>query len=651
MERLSVKIKESVDKATANKARQPRENPDWPMTVYSYRCWPLTDTKSLPQDVFDILWAMRRLKNEWVARWRDVQEKVTARDENKEYVLSKDERAALLQTISLKTLQQDAKRYSAILSSECRAEVLRRYQIALRHVKQKDDEGSKQKLAKSKKRKELQFQSSFDTFKIPNICSALKFPISEIRTNARVNVWNTLDLKEQKGTEFQNDYYHNGNFRIYSVRRPDEYPAEENGFQVTHSLEIVADTLGWPHRDGTERSQDREPRKRHPVTIPLHVAYHRDLPEEGNVCESALIGRYNHTTGWKYYLQFKVEAPPRKITYAPGAAGIEFGIRQTEKGIRLAVITTSAGEVMEIHLPQDWTNARLARLKERQRQRGLGYAVATSFQDLEDLQNKQDKHLERAKDYLMYLGEEVVATWPDRAQKMYRGRTIKGELRGGILKIRAKGLHKLLGLLVRYSGESEVTEFLRAWEAEQREMHLHWFKANEHWQEFWQQAQRRITHFLFTNFGIVAYNRLKLSKMATSGTEAKEKRKNVAKVKGKQVLRTPEEKANDEMQKWRVRAALYQQYKFIEESYVRPEHDAVIFAPGEVQLHCTECGEPIKRGKELTVTCANGHEYDQDKLASYWNLQAIIGETASTPAKRPEIPTELRKVLARAPVA
>lgn len=535
-----------------NLARRERLNPDWPITIYTFDCWPLAP---MPQHLWDTARLMQSLWNELCVEF----EKASAadlKDENGKAQLGKEERKAVYAPLDLKPLRAIAQRYGGQLPSECYYSVVDRFLVTFK-------EWRKSPKVKGAPRRKF----ALEKINIPLIFSEGK---------------PTLWLAENSGHAWAHDT------RKLKRTAPEAY--QQNGrFNV-----------------GIQR-----------VPINLHVALHRRLPETGRIKRVSLVGRRETPFGWSWQLQVQVEHPALPALSTAGrVAGVDFGWRVQEDGLRIGYLSDSDGNRVILRLPFRFGNANAQRRSDWLAGKGVqdDHTIA-DWRALWDWQQRADAWKDLCKQRLASIPIDLREAWPEEARRSY----------GALQKMGVGGLRRLRRLLVEAGIDDIAVLILTEWQSK-AEQYSRWIRgaqlrAIRHRDDHY----RKIADWIAQNYDVLAWEGdLGLKEMAEDETD---------------------NYALENAKTYRHLASLSTLRRFIAEALKK--HGRTL-APVKTAWtnRCLHCDGYLEPTSKLLAMCENGHQTDIDESASTF-LCRQIETPASISTKRVEIPAELGRYLHR----
>lgn len=358
-----------------NLARRERLNPDWPIRIFTYDCWPIGG--ELPQELWNTARLMQSLWNELCIEFQKASA-ADLKDDNGKSLLSKEERKAAYAPLDLKPLRAIAKRYNGQIPSDCYYAVVDRFLVTFKEWR------------KNPKVKGVPCPKfGLDKINIPLVLMAGQ-PTSWLAENSG-HAWvkNTLALKPAPGEAPSDAYFQNGRFNVGINRTP----------------------------------------------INLHVAYHRDLPEVGRIKRVSLVGVREKAFGWSWKLQVQVEHPPLPVLPEAGrVAGLDLGWRVREDGLRIGVLTDQSGNSVELKLPFAFGNANARRRSEWAKAKGMDDHTIADWRDIWEWQRRADEWKDLCKQRLAGIPIELREAWPEEARRSYGALQKMGV--GGLRRLR-----------------------------------------------------------------------------------------------------------------------------------------------------------------------------------------------------------------------
>lgn len=567
-----------------NLARRERLNPDWPIRIYTYDCWVVTEAPpevwgtpiaerlrerrermagKPPQELWDTAKLMQSLWNELCAEFQKASA-ADLKDESGKSLLSKEERKAIYAPLDLKPLRAIAQRYAGQLPSDCYYAVVDRFLVTFKEWR----ESAKVKRKNPKVKGPPRPKFSLDKINIPLVLMAGK-PTNWLAENSG-HAWvrNTLALKPAPGEAPSAAYWQNGRFNVGINRTP----------------------------------------------INLHVALHRDLPEVGRIKRVSLVGVREKAFGWSWKLQVQVEHPPLPVLPEVGrVAGLDLGWRVREGGLRLGVLTDQSGNSTELKLPFAFGNANARRRSEWAKAKGLDDHTIADWRDIWEWQRRADAWKDRCKQQLAGIPAEMREVWPEEARRSY----------GALRKMGVGGLRRLRRLLREAGIEDAAVTALTEWQGT-AERYSRWIRGaqlnavrhrNDHY--------RKKADWIARNFDVIAWESdLGLKEMAEedSGQYAIENAKT-----------------------YRHLASLSTLRLFIAEA-MKKNGRKIEPVKSAWTNRCRFCGEYLEPTSKRLVVCGNGHTNDIDEAAAAFLCNQIEG-IASTGGEKAEIPAQLSRYL------
>jgi hypothetical protein len=584
-----------------NLARRERLNPDWPISIYKWDCWPMgADGKpcAMPDHLWQTAHLMRQLWNDLC----DVFERASAldtRDEDGKPARPKEERAALYfpfgQRKTAET-EKNAKRYATArevwggsvpslheigcsyrgaLPSACYEFVVSRFILT---VKAWQKNPALNGPPKRKRR--------LDKIKIPLVFNEGR-PLawlSEGGEGAPVQARYTEHLKPGPNEEPSLEYLLNGWFDI-----------------------------------GVERER-----------VNLHVAQHRELPSKGRIKAVSLVGVFERAFQWSWSLQVQFEHPPlASLPRAGRVAGLDLGWRALEDGVRAGVIADSDGNAVEIFFPFCFANRE--QRKERRFDSG-DYGKVTDVRDFADAQAHIDAKKDAVKARLDNLSKRE--EWPEEARAIWQGKA----------KIGVGGLFRLLAAL---DPASESYRELSEWAAGYKVDHKRLRGAETRFERIRNDVWRKVAAWMAANYDAIAWEGdLGLKGMAEESRRQKEARKAEFEATGQWPERTVDERILEASQQWRHRMSPSLQRQYLRESMRKHGRELADRKAARSTQTCPVCGGHVEASRKILGVCENGHQTDQDERAAT-NLLNTLESPASASDKPLEIPAELRRYLRR----
>lgn len=344
-----------------NLARRVRLNPDWPITVFVFDCWP---QGAIPQSLWDTARMMQQLWNELCAVF-DAASAADVKGEDGKPALSKDERKAIYAGLDLKPLREIAKRYGGLIPAECYYSVVDRFLVTFKEWR---------KAPKHKGPPRQKF--ALDKINIPLVFNAGQSTDWLAVDTGHVFARNVAHLKPAPGEEPSPEYLRNGRFNVGINREP----------------------------------------------LHLHVALHRALPEVGRIKRVSLVGKREEAFGWSWQLQAQVEhsAVP-SLPPVGRVAGLDLGWRVREDGLRIGVLADSSGHRYELRLPFAFGNRNARRRSEwlKSLNPNIDDHTIADWRDLWEWQRRADAWKDLCKQKLSTIPDDVRALWPNEARRSY----------------------------------------------------------------------------------------------------------------------------------------------------------------------------------------------------------------------------------------
>lgn len=576
-----------------NLARRPRLNPDWPIYIYKWDCWPVTHDGQI-QKMPDALWKtaklMQSLWNDYCALFQKVGD-LDKKTEDGIPLLAKEERAALwfwITNAKTERTEQNAERYDlavqlwgdvlpslraiaqakykGLLSSHCYEAVINKFIVTVKQWKKNP--------------------AIFGPPKTQYVLSKIKIPIfyyegknaawlSSARNSERAQAW-FIPTEEGKAWKLEH----------------------KDKWQINGWFDIGID----------ERTR-----------INLHVALHRQLPEIGRIKAVSLCGQHNKPFGWAWSLQVQYESPKEKAFVATNrVAGLDLGWRNMGTYLRIGMLKLSNGQSIELQLPFEFADYGERRFVQRLKKQGCESRVITNWLEIPVFQAKEDAVKDKCKAQLKALPVEVTATWPVQTANRLKGLT----------KMGSQGLWRLLSELREANIEDAGRAALEEWQHDSTPLRRAIRKAQLRTETFRLDHYRKIAKWLATNFDVVAWEGdLSLKQMAEkSGGDA-----------------------IDEAQKYRMIASLHLLRQCIKQAMQKAGRQLTGLPASYSSSQCAKCGGWIDHQGKLLVVCENGHKWDQDVNSSTLFINELEGQASMSPAVV-IIPDELKRCLRAVPL-
>ncbi len=584
-----------------NLARRPRLNEDWPISSYSFDCWP---QEKPPDSLWETAHQMRRLWNDLTAIFVRARE-LDTRDDSGSPLHSKEERAAiyypfqqrksarsanneayaarydLAQSIwgAVPSLAEVGKRYLGVIPAACYESVIARFIVTFKNWRKNHAQ-----------RGEPHFKSGpLLNVNIPLVFNA-GISVHDLATGKSVQLRDTYALRHNQAA--QAEYLRNGWFDI-----------------------------------GCQRDR-----------LPLHVAYHRPLPPGCRIKRVSLIGRRGEHLGWRWQLQVQLEHPPdaprltrchagevsERLAYAlreptGRVAGLDLGWRMRDGYLRIGFLTDNGGNRYELCLPLDFGNKATRKHNRRAAKKWRGadageWQRLSEWQHLKSEQAKLDDELNAVKLQIKQMADELLEL-PAPLQNF----------RQHYDKVRGRSLRNLLDDLTALNTTPEIVTVLQEWDVRSRLQWKRWAGAFARATMARRDWYRKLAAWLAENFDLIAWKgALDLKEIAEAETDHPARRN---------------------AEKWRVAASLSTLRPLIRQAFEKRKgilQDEELKFPSSL-CAVVDCGAAIvSEPHKLVHLCENGHQEDQDATASGVFLSRIKGSVAIT-LPPVEIPHELRR--------